>query len=369
MRLRRRARSAGRLFREVRLFARAMRSARHPILAQIIPVRRCNLSCAYCSEYDSVSAPVPTEEMLRRVDRLAALGTTIITLSGGEPLLHPEAPRIVARIREHGAVASLITNGYLLTREIIRRLNKAGLDYLEMSIDNLRPDEVSKKSLKLLDQKLVWLAEEADFRVTINSVVGSFMPSPEDALVIARRARALGFTATVGLLHDHSGQLRPLAPRQREVYEEVAGLVGSLFSFAHNELFQRNLIAGKPNEWRCRAGSRYLYVCEDGLVHWCSQQRGYPGIPLERYTEADLEREFHTEKGCAPYCTVNCVHQVSILDRFREHPQQTLEAILALRRRRDPSFRPPLMVRVLDWMFVRPRQRRVFANLAVRLLR
>ena len=43
--------------------------------------------------------------------------------------------------------------------------------------------------------------------------------------------------------------------------------------------FQDNLADGKPNEWRCRAGARYLYICEDGLVHYCSQQRGYPGRP------------------------------------------------------------------------------------------
>jgi MoaA/NifB/PqqE/SkfB family radical SAM enzyme len=365
----RRLRSLDRLLREVRLFARAMRSSRHPILAQIIPIRRCNLACAYCNEYDATSAPVPTEEMLRRVDRLAALGTTIITLSGGEPLLHPELERIVSGIRRHGVMATLITNGYLLTRERIRRLNEAGLDYLELSLDNVEPDSVSMKSLRLLEQKLGWLAEDAEFKVTVNSVLGYASARPEDALSIARRARELGFTATVGLLHDHSGQIQPLSPEQRRVYEELVRQEGSLFSFAHNELFQRNLMAGLPNEWHCRAGSRYLYVCEDGLVHWCSQQRGYPGIPLERYAQEDLDREFDTVKRCAPYCTVNCVHQTAILDGFREKPQATLAAILAPRRERDTSFQPPFSVQILSWMFMEKRRRRVFADLAVRLLR
>ena len=40
-------------------------------------------------------------------------------------------------------------------------------------------------------------------------------------------------------------------------------------------------------------------LCEDGLVHWCSQQRGYPGIPLEKYSAEDLRREYHTKKHCA----------------------------------------------------------------------
>ena len=60
----------GRRFREARMFARAMRSPRHPIQAHIVPIPRCNLSCTYCNEFDNFSKPVPTELMLRRVDKL-----------------------------------------------------------------------------------------------------------------------------------------------------------------------------------------------------------------------------------------------------------------------------------------------------------
>ena len=88
-------------------------------------------------------------------------------------------------------------------------------------------------------------------------------------------------------------------------------------SYARVNRFQDNIANGRPNNWRCRAGARYLYICEDGLVHYCSQQRGYPATPLEEYTVADIRRQYLTEKGCAPHCTVSCVHQVSYLDFFR----------------------------------------------------
>src|SRR5215471_20473663 len=153
--LRRRLRSVDRRLRESRMFARAMVSRHHPILAQIVPIRRCNLACTYCNEFDAVSAPVPIEEMRRRIDHLADLGTTIITINGGEPMLHPELDEIIRRIRRRGAIATLITNGYLLTPDRIQRLNRAGLDHLQISIDNVQPDDVSMKSLKVLDKKLV----------------------------------------------------------------------------------------------------------------------------------------------------------------------------------------------------------------------
>ena len=304
--------------REWRMIAKGLLSNKHPVLAHLIPIRRCNLSCAYCNEYDAVSMPVPTEVMLGRVDRLASLGITIITISGGEPLLHPELETIIRRIRGHGILAGMITNGYLLTPQRIDWLNRAGLDHLQISIDNVMPDDVSKKSLKVLDRKLEMLAQYAVFQVNINSVIGSSVRNPEDALAVARRALELGFTSTVGILHDRDGQLQPLSERQQQIYSEIMQM--GKRSYARFNQFQRNIAQGLPNDWRCRAGSRYLYICEDGLVHYCSQQRGFPAIPLENYSPAIREHEYHTQKSCAPHCTVSCVQQVAMLDNWR-HPQ------------------------------------------------
>jgi len=311
-----------RRMRELRLIAHGALSTRHPIMAHIIPIRRCNLACAYCNEYDDFSKPVATDVVISRINKLADLGTSIITLSGGEPLLHPDLDEIIAAMRRRGVMACMITNGYLLVPERVQRLNRAGLDHMQISIDNVMPDEVSKKSLKVLDKKLEILAEHADFHVNINSVVGGGIHDPNDALVVGRRAIELGFSATVGIIHDGDGQLRPLGERERAVYHEMKALENR--HFAQLNYFQDAIAQGKPNDWRCRAGARYMYICEDGLVHYCSQQRGYPGTPLEQYTTADIRREYLSEKPCAPYCTVSCVHYVSYFDFFRA--PQTLKS-------------------------------------------
>ena len=318
--LRRRLKSASRGLRGAGKILGAFLSTDHPLLAHIIPIRRCNLACKYCNEYDDFSKPVPTETMFRRVDKLGELGTSVVTISGGEPLLHPELDEIVGRIRQHGIVAGMITNGYLLVPERIERLNRAGLEWLQISIDNVNPDDVSKKSLKVLDKKLQLLAEYADFHVNINSVVGGGVHNPQDALTIGKRALELGFSSTIGIIHDGEGQLQPLGDEERRIYHEMKALEKR--SFTRINSFQDNIALGKPNQWRCRAGARYLYICEDGLVHYCSQQRGYPAIPLEKYTVEDIRREYLTEKSCAPHCTVSCVHQVSVFDAWRapQHP-------------------------------------------------
>jgi MoaA/NifB/PqqE/SkfB family radical SAM enzyme len=301
--------------REWMMIAKGVRSTDHPVLAHIIPIRRCNLACAYCNEYDDYSKPVPVDEMYRRIDRLADLGTTIITMSGGEPLLHPDLDLLIARVRRNGAISGMITNGYLLTADRIRRLNRAGLEHMQISIDNVKPDDVSKKSLKTLDRKLMLLAELAEFHVNINSVVGGGIRNPHDALTVGKRAVELGFTSTIGIIHDGDGQLRPLSPGEQDVYLQMKNMGKK--SYAKLNFFQDNIAYGRENKWKCRAGARYLYICEDGLVHYCSQQRGYPAIPLERYTIDDIRREFITEKGCAPRCTVACVHYTSYMDFWR----------------------------------------------------
>ena len=321
--LRRHVRAAARGVHGLAKIAGAYLSTEHPLLAHIIPIRRCNLACKYCNEYDDFSKPVPTEVMFRRVDKLGQLGTSVVTISGGEPLLHPELDEIIRRIRRNGIVAGMITNGYLLVPERIERLNRAGLEWLQISIDNVNPDDVSKKSLKVLDKKLQLLAEYADFHVNINSVVGGGVHNPQDALAIGKRALELGFSSTIGIIHDGQGQLQPLGEEERRVYHEMKALEKR--SFTRINSFQDNIALGKPNEWRCRAGARYLYICEDGLVHYCSQQRGYPAIPLEKYTIEDIRREYLTEKSCAAHCTVSCVHQVSIFDAWRD-PQRPAPA-------------------------------------------
>jgi MoaA/NifB/PqqE/SkfB family radical SAM enzyme len=354
------------------MVALALKSSRHPVLAHMVVTRRCNLACTYCNEFDDFSKPVPTAELLRRVDLLASLGTTVITLTGGEPLLHPDLEQVVERIRHHGIVAVMVTNGYLLTLERIARLNRVGLDHLQISVDNIRPDDVSKKSLKVLDQKLRWLSQSAEFQVNIHTVVGACTEHPEDALMIARRARELGLVSTAGIVHDEGGRLRPLNAEQQKVLEEIEGLSKGLFSFARHNPWRKNLAQGLPNDWHCGAGGRHLYICENGLVHYCMAQRGYPAVPLAQYTLADIERESKAKKSCAPYCTIFCIQRVALLDRMRENPKQVLDELFPPRSGERRESRLPIPIRVLSAVFM-PRpgtlRGRLFRTAALRVLK
>ncbi len=306
-----------RLASGLRFLGRVVGSRYTPLLAQVVVTRRCNLACGYCNEYDSFSPPVPLQNLLASVEHLAALKTAAITFTGGEPLLHPELDTVIRAARGHGMIVTMISNGFRLSRGWIERLNDAGLQGMQISIDNLEPDDVSMKSLASVEGKLALLQKHARFKVNVNSVLGISEERTEDVVTVAATAAKYGLQHSVGVLHNGDGLLKPLSAAQMRAYDQVTRISPSIVHSLNYWLFQKNLMHGRANTWKCRAGSRYLYVTEDGRVHWCSQQRGTPGIKLLDYTTDDLRREFHTEKSCSPTCTLSCVHQMSMFDRYR----------------------------------------------------
>lgn len=287
------------------------------MLVQLVVTRRCNLTCGYCNEYDDVSPPVPTEELLRRVDHIASLGTLVLTLTGGEPLLHPELDRVVARAVSHGMVCTSITNGYPVTRRWIERLGAAGLTLLQISVDNLEPNDVSQKSWAKIRPKLELLRDHARFGVNVNAVLGSC--PPDETRRLAADVRTLGFFMTVGLLHGADGQLEPglAGDGLAALFEEMRGTSRKSLFHRAGEGWEWDMIRDGTSPWKCRAGARYLYVDEEGRVSYCSQRRGEPGTPLLDYGVADLQREFHSRKGCEDRCTIACVRRASAFDGWR----------------------------------------------------
>lgn len=292
-------------------------SPRRPLLVQLVVTRRCNLSCGYCSEYDEVSSPVDVELLERRIDHIAKLGTLVLTLTGGEPLLHPQLDRLVARAASHGMVCTMISNGYPLTKAWIERLNAANLSLLQMSVDNMEPNEFSQKSWSQIGKKLELLKAHARFGVNINAVLGS--SNLEQTRQVVQRVKELGFFMTVGLMHDERGQIEPglLKDDLATVYQEMQRTSNKTVFHQTGEGWEWDMLQDGSSPFKCRAGGRYLYVDEFGLVNYCSQRRGEPGTDVLAYTADDCAREFYTTKGCEAQCTIGCVRRASAFDGWR----------------------------------------------------
>jgi MoaA/NifB/PqqE/SkfB family radical SAM enzyme len=296
------------------LASSALAQPYRPIMVHLIVTRRCNLRCGYCYEADRVSPPVSLDQLRERITHIQRLGALFVTLTGGEPLLHPDLPEIVSLVRQCDMIPVMNTNGYLLTAKRIEALGRAGLFALQISVDNVKPNDVTQKSLKPLLPKLRLLAKHATFRVRVNAVLGS--GPPREAVEVAKTAMSLGFDAKCSFVRNAHGGLIPLDAEARAAYDEIRRL-GRRAPAYLSEDFQLSLAAEGKVDFKCRAGARYFTVCEEGLVHLCESSHGYPGTPLASYQRADIERAFHMRKSCAPTCAVAYAHQASRLDTFR----------------------------------------------------
>src|SRR5260370_23493386 len=94
----------------------------------MVIIRRCNLACGYCTEYDNTSSPIAFEILEQRLRKLKGLSTFGISLTGREPTIHPELPRLVRKCLQLRFLRTgMISNGLLLRPQLIHALNQAGL--------------------------------------------------------------------------------------------------------------------------------------------------------------------------------------------------------------------------------------------------
>jgi MoaA/NifB/PqqE/SkfB family radical SAM enzyme len=238
----------------------------------------------------------------------------IVTFTGGETLLHPDIAALVAHVRARGMTPALNTNGYLLTASRIEALNRAGLNSMQVSVDAVRKNAVTRKALGPLLPRLRLLARLARFRVRVNTVLGA--APPEETVEVVRVAAALGFEAKCSLGRNPDGTMMTFDEPTRAAYRQVTRLGGRGLGLL-GESFQDEMLRDGAAAWKCRAGARFFHVCENGLVHLCAPRFGAPAKPLADYDDADLRRAFHERKDCASHCPVAYAHQTSRIDAFR----------------------------------------------------
>lgn len=296
-----------------------------PFLTQLVIIRKCNLSCTYCNEFDKTSEPVPLEVLKARAKKLKDLGAFSICLTGGEPTMHPDLFELIryCRFDLKFLKTVMITNGYYLKPEFIEKLNEAGLQGLQISIDGVKPNDVTVKVLDVLRKRLGYLRDHAQFKVVVSGVVGAC--PPEESYEVIKFAKDMGFQPRVLLIHGPDGQVK-LNDEELKAYRAIKKMIPkTYYEFSD---YRDEIIRTGSAPFKCRAGSRYLYVDEFGIVTWCSQTRDAFRKDLMDYTFDDLKEQFTTYKSCQDKCTLGCVRSASSYDNWRfQNAPEILNAV------------------------------------------
>jgi MoaA/NifB/PqqE/SkfB family radical SAM enzyme len=214
--------------------------------------------------------------------------------------------------RKNFLTRMMITNGYLLESDKVKKLNDAGLTHMQISIDGVNPNETTVKVLKPLRPKLENLAKLRNFSVTINSVIGA-APS-EEVEEVFNFAENMGFTPRVLVVHNEKGQIK-LKPEEIALYQQLRERI---YKSRVKKTYLDKLLAGEEAPFKCRGGSRYLYVDEFGIVHYCSQTMKEYGKPLDEFSLHDLKKNFYARHACTRFCTISCARNNSSLDEWRQ---------------------------------------------------
>jgi radical SAM protein with 4Fe4S-binding SPASM domain len=104
---------------------------------------RCNLNCLHChqdSSPTSSESELTTSQAFKVIDNMSDAGVTILTFSGGEPLLRKDLYEAIRRANDNGMLCTIASNGILMTREVVRKLARAGIRRVEIGLDGARAE-------------------------------------------------------------------------------------------------------------------------------------------------------------------------------------------------------------------------------------
>jgi MoaA/NifB/PqqE/SkfB family radical SAM enzyme len=309
---------------------------RKPLQCSLYVTDRCNLDCAYCTEYDNSRAHPSIDDLKKWVRKIRELGTMRIALVGGEPLTHPDIVELVRYCRELGFATSLTTNGFLLTHKLVVELEKAGLQVMQISVDRMTPSAITKKSFKTILPKLDYFRESKISLHITGVICADTLP---EAQAVLETGLSRGIPTEVRLVHaDPLHQFR-VDRGQREALERFIDSMierkrrGEKIHTSEAILnYQRSLLRGEHLEWTCAAGYKLFFVSAQGKFWVCSMV--HTNKHIMDVTLDDLYANYR-KKSCQEGCGVYCAVSASLLV---EKPVRVLGKEILARAKRVPSL-------------------------------
>lgn len=319
------------------LAAAYVSSYRHgtPAFVRMLPTDRCNLECAYCWQRDNTSRRDMTlEEFRRYLEKAKGLRVGLMTFLGGEPMIWPPLYEALAMCTERHVLTDLTTNGTLLSPESIERLGRAGLDYLNISVDGATPSAVTRKTSVFrpgVMEALKAARAEHHLHARINSVIYKDNIAEIRALMEFSRAwniqLSLGFVVPPLEAARHSAEdiyfTNEDAPWLRSIVDEILAKKRAGYPIIDPEAYFEGIFRFLRREkfWECNYPTRYgwLNVTPSGRLRSCTKKMD----ELEfAFLDLDLEqlgrvRAILKEKVNA--CNVDCYSNCAFDSYFYTH--------------------------------------------------
>jgi len=307
-----------------------------PVLGTIFVTYRCNIRCRMCDLPAREGPELTTDEWKAVVDDFAALGTTGIGYTGGEPLLRGDCLELMAYTKERGMIAHLNTNGMLVGAHNAGAILRTGAESVNISLDGAtaethnairRDPEAFERALDGAAHLVEWRRKTgASTKLTFVCVLSE--ENVDEALELVQLSEKVGFDG-VGFIpvHGIDTELRPVAPERMDAFRSaVDALIRAKKAGAPVDNSERYLSLYEPfvtngeSPLRCYAGYNSLAVDCFGKIFpcfpWAEVDRAVGNVretPLAAFWKSDAYNAKRKDVASCTECLWNCQTELNLL--------------------------------------------------------
>jgi len=311
-------------------------SYRHgtPAFVRMLPTDRCNLNCSYCWQRDNKSTDMSLDSFSSYLDKAKALKVGLMTFLGGEPMIWKPLYEALALCTERHVMTDLTTNGTLLTESTAESLGKAGLDYLNISVDGVNATEVTSKTSIFrpgLMESLKKARKKYHMHTRINSVI--YKNNYAEILALIEFCKKWDVQISLGFI------VPPLDPKYRsetDIYfsvadeallkEIVSGILEKKragYPIVDPDSYFKNIFKFIRREkfWDCNYPTRYgwINVTPTGHIRSCTKKMDKLDIHFLDLDPENLVELRQILKEKVETCNIDCYSNCAYDSYFYTH--------------------------------------------------
>ena len=306
-----------------------------PIWTHLWVTEKCNLDCDYCYVSDNDSEDPSTEDLMERIDHAADLGSAVIAFMGGEPTLRHDISSLIVHAGKRNMLTYLTTNAqHRIFHRVMVNMAKAGLDFLEVSVDAFDYNELTDKTLGgtgVLVARLKSMIRGYGTRFKLHQVLSP--QNLEETSELLEVAEDMEAPISFGLVSTPLAMKSPYEGCERKL-EEVLDLIKEkkergvhvLNPFQYFDAAKKFLNGGVS--WPCDVGKFSIQVSTEGYVYRCSVMRS---VSATRFLDIDnsyFAEGMHDEHTLLPVCQKNCFSACAYsMGYYRQHPLEFAKQI------------------------------------------
>lgn len=298
-----------------------------PIIPYLFTDWKCNYDCHYCWSYNNRVKGMTEPVARKSIDWLHSIGSRVLALMGGEPLLRPKfIHKIVDYSAKKGIFVYLPTNGKLMTPEIIDQLGDAGLATVNLAVDSVKHRKSLPKAFETIKPQFEYLVKrQRYYGYSVMFNINICHNNMDDVVELTEIARSHAIATDYHINESPMTQqdhFKHINENETYLTEEDWPKVDALLDYLNdkriNEGYKiinpiqhmedmKQLMRGTPPAWRCEAGEHSLIIRTDGTLAPCfpmySATHDWGVVGAHKFDRTQLN-EMKVE--CSKHCLSTC---------------------------------------------------------------